>query len=104
MWLKTQKVLKFIPIVNFISVISWLVVGIKRRLGAAYFVKNVVIMGALALLLIMLGRGVSSLFQSVDVKHVVLLICAVFYTYISAFIAVNEQEGIQNGKYDTQND
>lgn len=104
MWLKTQKILKYIPIVNFISVISWLVIGIKRKLGVAYFIKNVVIMGALALLLIMLGRGVTSLFQSVDIKHIIFLICTVFYTYISAFIAVNEQESIKNGKYDTKND
>ena len=99
-WFKIQKVLRFIPAVNLATVVSWLVVGAKKKLGLHYFVKNVVIMFALAAIVIMIGRGLATFTSNEVFSNVLFYGSLVIYTYIGAFISVNEQEYIANGKYD----
>ena len=100
MWFKIQKVLRFIPVVNFSTVVSWVVAGNKKRLGVRYFIKNVVLMLALAALVVMIGRGLATFTSNLTFSRVLVYGSLVIYTYIAAFISVNEQEYIANGKYD----
>lgn len=99
MWLKIQKVLRFIPGVNLLTLVAWFVAGGKKKLGIAYFVKNIVLMFALVAIVIMIGRGIATFTSNEIFSRVVFYGSLVIYTYIGAFISVNEQENIINGKY-----
>ena len=102
MWLKTQKVLRFIPGINLVSVVAWIISAAKKKLRISYFVKNLVLMAALMVFAFMIGRGLKS-FTANEVFSVVLFyVSLALYTYICAFISVNEQENIQNGKYENK--
>lgn len=99
MWLKIQKVLRFIPGINLITMLAWFIAGGKKKLGAHYFVKNIVIMFALAAIVIMIGRGIATFTSNIVYSNVMFYLSLVIYSYIVAFISVNEQENIKNGKY-----
>ncbi len=100
MWLKIQKILRFIPGVNLITMVAWFVAGGKKKLGSYYFVKNIVIMFALAAIVVMIGRGIATFTSNIVYSNVMFYLSLVVYSYIVAFISVNEQENIINGKYD----
>lgn len=102
MWLKIQKILRFIPGINLITIVSWFISGGRKKLGVHYFVKNIVIMFALAAIVIMIGRGIATFTTNEIFSRVVYYISLAIYTYIGAFISVNEQESIKNGKYDKE--
>lgn len=99
MWLKVQKVLRFIPGINIITFISWIVCGFKKKLGVNYFVKNIIIMFALVAIVIMIGRGIAVFTSNEIFSKIVLIASFIIYTYIASFIAVNEQITIANGEY-----
>lgn len=100
MWLKIQKFLRFIPGINLITMVAWFVAGGRKKLGLHYFVKNIVIMFALVAIVIMIGRGIATFTTNAVFSRTVYYISLAIYTYIVAFISVNEQESIINGKYD----
>ena len=99
MWLIIQKVLRFIPGINIITFISWIVCGCKKKLGLHYFAKNIVIMFALVAIVIMIGRGIATFTTNEIFSKIVFYSSFVIYSYIAAFIAVNEQCTIADGKY-----
>ena len=100
MWLSAQKVLRFIPGINLITLIFWIISGIKKKLGIHYFVKNVLIMLALVAIVLMIGRGIATFTSNAIFSDIVFSLSLVIYSYIGAFVSVNEQELIIKGSYD----
>lgn len=100
MWLKIQKFLRFVPGINLITMLSWFFAGRKKKLGTHYFVKNIIIMFALAAIVVMIGRSLATFTSNIVYSNVMFYLSLVIYSYICAFISVNEQEKIINGVYD----
>lgn len=100
MWLKAQKIIRFIPGINLVTFISWIILGAKKKVGAYHFAKNIVIMLALAALVVMIGRGLKTFTSNEIFKTVMNYISIAIYTYIIAFVSVNEQINIENGTHE----
>ncbi|MBE6683818.1 MAG: hypothetical protein E7595_06695 [Ruminococcaceae bacterium] len=100
MWLKAQKIIRFIPGINLITFISWIIFGAKKKVGAYHFAKNIVIMLALAALVIMISSGLKTFASNEIFKSVMNYISIAIYTYIISFVSVNEQNNIANGTHE----
>lgn len=100
MWLKAQKILRFIPGINIVTVVSRIILGAKKKVGLHHFAKSIVIMLALASLVIMIGRGLKTFASNESFKTVMNYVSITVYTYIASFISVNEQINIENGTHE----
>lgn len=102
MSIRVQKVIRFIPGVNLVSVVAWIITGTKKKLGVSYFIKKFVLMFALGAFAFMLECVLSSFSDNEIFSAVLLYISLVLYTYIFAFISVSEQENIHNDRYEAK--
>ena len=100
--LKLQRVIRFIPGLNLVSFVAWMILAIKKRMKASYFFKTVILMLALIFFAIMIERGLATFSANLIFKTVLFYIGIVLYTYIFAFISVSEQENLNNGKYENK--
>ena len=100
MSIKLQRVLRFIPGVNLVCFVAWIVLTIKKRMRFLYLFKTVLLMIALILFALMIERGLSSFSANMIFKSVLFYLGILLSSYIFAFISVSEQENISNGKYD----
>ena len=96
--LKLQRVLRFIPGVNLVSFVAWIILAIRKKMKPTYFIKTVVLILALIFFAIMIERGLATFSANVIFKTVLFYLGIVLYTYIFAFISVSEQENLINGK------
>jgi hypothetical protein len=100
--LKLQRVLRFIPGVNLVSFVAWVVLAIRKKMKPTYFIKTVVLILALIFFAIMIERGLATFSANLIFKTVLFYLGIVLYTYIFSFISVSEQENLINGKYENK--
>ena len=102
MSIKLQRVIRFIPGINLVCFVAWIILGIREKMKPTYFIKTVVLMLALIFFALMIARGLATFSANVIFKSVLFYTGIVLYTYIFAFISVSEQENLINGKYENK--
>lgn len=100
MSIKLQKIIRYIPGINLVSFFAWIFTAAKKKLRASYFLKTFLLMLALIVFAMMIGKGLTSFAASEIFSTVMFYFSLVLFTYIFAFISVSEQENIKNGKYE----
>lgn len=100
MSIKVQRVIRFIPGVNLVSFVAWIIVGAKKKMCFSYFIKHILLMLALIVFAVMIGKGLSTFSANEIFSSMLFYLSLVLFSYIFAFISVSEQENLYNGKYD----
>lgn len=92
MTIKTQKFIRFIPVVNLITVIFWFKMIIDQKLSATYVFKPMIKV-LIAVIIITIPRViVYNLFDWLWVHILVSLVSAYLYDVALAWVFVREQE------------
>lgn len=92
MKIKTQKILKFIPIANFIILFIWIGAYYKHVTKPSRFIKNLLKM-FLAVILITIPRIAAYKIGAPEfVLQLLLYICTYLSMLIMAMIAIKDQE------------
>ena len=94
--------IRFIPGINLVSFVAWIILAIRKKMKPTYFIKTVVLMLALIFFALMIARGLATFSANIIFKSVLFYTGIVLYTYIFAFISVSEQENLINGKYENK--
>ena len=92
MSIKTQKIIRFIPIVNFISVFFWLKMVFQKNLPSNYIFKPMLKI-AIPSVIIFIVRVI--ICETIDTLWITTLLTWMSYyitDLIFAFVAVKEQE------------
>ncbi len=95
MSIKLQRVIRFIPGINLVCFVAWIISGVKKKMRAVYYIRTVVLMLALMFFALMIARGLTTFSANMIFKAVLSYIGIVLYTYIFAFISVSEQEKLK---------
>ena len=92
MSIKTQKIIKYIPIINFIIMFCWINVYCKNVVKPTRFAKNLLKWFAWAII-IHTPRAILSFCNIPDWINTVLFWISVYFTFFSmAVVAIRDQE------------
>ncbi len=94
MSIKTQKILRFIPIINFITMFCWIRLCFKKQVKTRTFIADEIkiIIGVLIITIIRII--ISKILKSDNIDLIVTNISMYFYLLIIAWFSVKAQEKI----------
>ena len=91
---KTQKIIRFIPILNIWCVICWFRACFKHKMKMSSYLLDLVKLFALMLGITVVRMVISFAFKNEQVDNIVLYISVYFYLLSMAFVSVMAQERI----------
>ena len=98
MSIKTQKILRFIPIVNMITVFVWIGRVFGSAVSFSYFLKHVFKL-FFWMIVITVPRIICSFVFGNDILDMILMwVCGYFYFFAMSWVAVSAQEELQKTK------
>lgn len=90
--IKTQKIIRFIPIVNFITVVFWFLMYYKNPISKKRLYKKLLVVG-LYCLLIMIVEIIFNSIVKIDMLATLVSFVASYLSLLAfSFIAVRDQE------------
>jgi len=94
MSLKVQRVIRFIPIVNMITVFCWFNLCFKKSITMSFYLKNLLKIFAMVIVITVIRMVVSLGFQNEVVDIVLTVISIYFYFFSMAWVSVSAQESM----------
>ncbi len=96
MSIKTQKIIRFIPIINIITLFCWISMCAKKVTTIGFFIKQLLKMFFWFLLVSVPRIVVSFVFNNPQLDMALTWISIYFYFFAMAWISVEAQEKIMN--------
>jgi len=94
MSIKTQKILRFIPIVNFVTMFAWINLCFKKSVKQFDYIKNLIKMFLLIILITAVRIVCSFVFKNEMLDSIIMYISIYFYLLSMSFVSVKAQEDI----------
>ena len=94
MSIKSQKILRFIPIVNILTMFAWIRVCSVKSIKPFDFLIELLKMFSLFFIITIIRIACSFIFKNEQLDHIVLYISIYFYFLSMAWISVRAQEKI----------
>ena len=93
MSIKTQKIIRFIPFLNFtLIIIQWFKMYHKNNLPTKRFIVKLLIIFATCIVVTIPEIVLDSLFNIASLEQAVNLVVSYVYTYIFSSVAIYDQE------------
>jgi hypothetical protein len=96
MTIKTQKIIRFIPIINLITVIFWIKKIFDKKLPVNYCFKPMFKAFAMIMIVAIVEIIFSSIVDVLWLTSIVSMVGVYLYSLILSFIFVDEQEKISD--------
>lgn len=96
MTIKTQKIIRFIPIINLITVIFWIKKIFDKKLSVNYCFKTMFKAFAMIMIVAIVEIIFSSIVDVLWLTSIVSMVEVYLYSLILSFIFVDEQEKISD--------
>ncbi len=94
MSMETQKILRFIPIINMITMFCWIGLCFKKSIRQLDYFKSLLKMFAYLLLITVVRIAISFIFKNEFLDQIVFYISIYFYFFSISWVSVQAQEKI----------
>lgn len=94
MSIKSQKILRFIPVVNILTMFAWIRICSIKSIKPFDFVKELAKMFLLFFIITAMRMACSLVFKNEMLDHILLYVSIYFYFLSMSWISVRSQEKI----------
>ena len=92
MSIKVQKILRFIPVVNFVTVFLWIRFCMVSAIRPAEYIKYLLKMFLFCIIITIPRIVVSSVLRDPSVDSILTSVSLLLYLWVISFVAVEAQE------------